>query len=180
MDLIFSIAGLLLVWSLMSYLHREKRVLTRLSEQKPKDVFSLVVPYDRRQVLFELNHFAKRNHLNGCHINSSALETWILKSDKTPDLRFPVYIRQIDKSQSVLEIGAASLNGTPYVLIRRKHRDAAKAIGNHLKCSWLRKKYYTKVAKAEVASKPRVSVAAIGNRGATSDQPIPGSGKLAA
>lgn len=145
LDLIFSIAGLMLVWSMMSYLRRENRVITRLSEKKPPDVFSLVVPYGKRQVLAELNHFAKRNHLNGCYLNSTLLETWILKSDKTPDLRFPVYIRQITKTKSVLEVGAASISGSPYFMIKNKHRDAAKAIGTHLKCSWLRKKYYSRV-----------------------------------
>lgn len=150
LDLIFTIAGLMLARSLTSYLRREHRVLNQLAEKKPKDIFSLVVPYNQRQVLSELNHFAKRNHLNSFHLNSTTHETWVLQSDKTPDLRFPVYVRQLNPNKSVLEIGAASISGSPYIMIRRKHRDAAVAIGAHLKSSWLRSMHFTIVANSEV------------------------------
>ena len=68
MDLIFTIAGLLMTWSLANYLKRESRLLARLARKKPKEIYAFEVPFSKSQVLLELKHFVKRNHLGGTYL----------------------------------------------------------------------------------------------------------------
>ena len=150
MDLIFTIAGLLMTWSLANYLKRESRLLARLARKKPKEIYAFEVPFSKSQVLLELKHFVKRNHLGGTYLprkNKPQLETWLFESNNTPNLRYPLYIEQVSEKSTVIEIGAASLNSAPYILFKSKHKKAAKDLGNHFENAWRRKKIAEKLAQ---------------------------------
>ena len=149
MDLIFTIAGLLMTWSLANYLKRERHLLDRIARKKPKQIYTFEVPYSKKQVLQELKHFVKRNHLGGTYLkkkNQTSLETWLLQAEETPNLRYPLYIDQVSEHRTAIELGAASLNAEPYILFKGKHRKAAIALGSHFESTWERKKYVEKLA----------------------------------
>ena len=149
MDLIFTIAGLLMTWSLANYLKRERRLITRVAQQKPKQIYSFEVPYCKKLALNELKHFVKSNHLAGTYLKKkkqSSLETWLLQTEENPNLRFPIYIDQVSERRTIIEIGAASLNAEPYILFKGKHKKAAIALGSHFERTWERKKYVEKLA----------------------------------
>jgi hypothetical protein len=153
MDLIFTIAGLLMTWSLANYLKRESRLLERLAKKKPKQIYAFEVPFTKTQVLHELKHFVKRNHLGGAYLskkNKPQLEAWLFQTDNTPDLRYPLYMEQVSEKSTVIELGAASLNSEPYFFYKSKHKKAAKDLGLHFENAWRRKKIAEKLAKQNI------------------------------
>jgi len=150
MDLIFVIAGLLMTWSLADYLKRDSRLLNRLAYKKPERIYAFIVPFCKAQTLTELRHFVKRNHLSGTYIKRSqktGIETWLLETNKASGLKYPLYLEQISERDTVIELGAVSLDSVPYLLYRRKHKSTAQLLGSHFEKSWKRKSEVEKLAK---------------------------------
>jgi len=136
MDLIFTIGGLMLVWSFLSYMRRDDRLARKLTKSIPMHLYSFEVPYDKTVALSELTHYARKHHFKHLPIKNPTADTLLLSPANSQELRFPIYIRQIEDCCCRIDVGAVNLNTTPYPIFQRKHRQVAEALGKHLEKSW--------------------------------------------
>lgn len=141
LDLLFTISGLLLTASAASFLRREAGAFLRLTMRKPRHLYAVQVPVHQEQVLADLKHFARRNHLTFALAETENGPAMILKSRTAKSLLFAIYFAEHSATGCGIEIGATHLDQTPYLFFRKKHAEAAKAVAKHLQTSWERRRY---------------------------------------